>query len=204
MLLVDLSNNTCIPNTIKSLPSSCTYSNSQHIPLIENLFPGVILLNDYNDTILVDNVKRHLSGTFLIKFTNTTIVAQDKIYRNLEAPQMATIPAGLQPTPAERGLEKLLTIESLNELHLSNTHEIGTVKMGTIINGVSTMFFLLLLVAMGFLIFHLYKISQKSNAAKLNMENSYSSYAPAVILANTQPGNNKHSSNFRINDLPYF
>lgn len=202
--LIDLSNDTCIPNIIKGISSSCTYSNSQHVPSIENILPGVILLNEYNDTIIIDNAKRHLSGTFLIKFTNTTIAAQNQVYRNLEAPQIKTIPAVLQPTPLEKNLENLVTIESLNELHLNNSHEIKKIKMGTVINGVSTMVFLLLLVVIGSIILHLFKLSRRINVAQINMEEAHLPSGPAVILTNVQPRNIMPASSFRMNDIPYF
>lgn len=202
--LIDLRNNTCITNIIKSLSSYCTYTNSQHIPLIENILPGVILLNDYNDTILIDEVTHHLSGTFLIKFSNSTIMAQNKIFRNLEAPQIKTVPAVLQPTPSEKILENILTIESLRELHLNNTHTIRTLRVGTIINGVSTMVYLLILVVIGTLILHLYRISQRTSIMHLNTQNSYSPPGPGAILTNIQPTNNTLPSTFRINNIPYF
>lgn len=202
--VIDLTNNTCITNIINSLPSYCTYTNSQHIPSIENILPGVILLNDYNNTISIDGVNHHLSGTFLIKFTNSTIVAQNKTYRNLEAPKITNIPAVLQPTPSETNLENILTLESLNELHINNTRSIETLTMGTIINGGSTMVFLLSLIAIGSLILHLYRMSERVKMVYLNTENSSPPAEKGINLTNIQPTNNIHASSYRINNIPYF
>lgn len=202
--LINLSNNTCSTNIINSLPSYCTYTNSQHIPSIENILPGVILLNDYNGTILIDEVKHHLFGTYLIKFSNTTIVAQDKIYRNFEAPQIEPVPAVLQHTPSEKSLENILTLESLNDLHISNIRRIKTLALGTIINGGSTMVFLLAFVAIGSLILHLYKNSRRVNVVHLNAENAASPSETGITLTNIQPTNNMRTSSYRINNIPYF
>lgn len=197
--LIDLSKDNCIPNVIKGLESSCPFLNNQHIPRIEKIFPGVILLNDFNDTIEIDKNRQYLCGTFLIKFTNSTIVAENKTYLNFEAPQIETIPSVLQPTPIETNLENLLTIESLHELHINNTHEIKNIKFGTIINGVSSMFIFISLAATIFSILCFLKFPKNTN-----VPNSYSPTSPAVILANVQPGINPQNPTLRFNDVPYF
>ncbi|XP_075157913.1 uncharacterized protein LOC142231180 [Haematobia irritans] len=191
-------NDPCIPRIINSQKSSCTYTNSKHIPQIENLNQGVILLNDYNDSILINEAKRNLAGTILIKFMNSTITAQGKMYRNLEAPKVKIISAMLQPTPEEENLENLLTIESLNELHLNNTHELQTIKLGTVINGSSTIILILLASIIGFIILRASKTSPNMNRTIANKQEIQFPNAPTVILANRTP------SNLRLNDIPYF
>lgn len=197
--LVDLSKNDCIPNVIKGLASSCPFLTNPKTPQIEEIFPGVILLNDFRDTVEIDRIKQPLSGTFLIKFTNSTIVIQNNTYRNYEYSEIRTIPTLLQPTPVETRLENILTFETLQELHINNTHEIQTIKFGTIVNGVSSMLFFFLLAAAVFLILYLFKITKKTT-----VPNSYSPTPPAVILTNVQPTVSPSPPILRFNDIPYF
>lgn len=45
--IVDIRNNTCIPNLLKSQPATCNTMNNQHIPTIDEISTGVLLLNHF-------------------------------------------------------------------------------------------------------------------------------------------------------------
>lgn len=122
--LTNISNDTCIPRLLKSLNSSCTTSNNQHILSIDEIESGMLLLNRFNGTILIDDIKHTLVGTFLLKFHNSSIRINNAYYRNFEASALKIMPAIIQPSPEEVRRINLLSLEALNELHLNNTKEI--------------------------------------------------------------------------------
>lgn len=122
--LVDISNTSCIPRLIRSLNSSCTTTNAQHIPTIEEIQSGVLLLNQFNGNITINNLDHDLNGTYLLKFHNTSVKINNQYFRSFEASSLQIMPAVMQPTPQEKGRINLLSLESLSELHLNNTKEI--------------------------------------------------------------------------------
>ncbi|XP_049311122.1 uncharacterized protein LOC125778299 [Bactrocera dorsalis] len=131
----NISDTKCIPNLISGQNSTCVMSNNHHIPLIEEIESGVILLNNYNASIYIDETMRNLSGTFLIKFHNSTIKANNKIFSNIEASPLQMIPALMQPTPFESDRINLLSLEALNELQINNTEVISTIQKHLKIGG---------------------------------------------------------------------
>lgn len=133
--IIDITNNTCIPNIINNRNSSCVTSNNHHISPIEEIESGVILLNGYNGSIYIDETYRSLSGTFLIKFHNSTIKANNRTFSNMEASPLKMIPALLQPTPFEIDHINLLSLEALNELQINNTETISTIQKNLEIGG---------------------------------------------------------------------
>lgn len=41
--ILDISNNTCLPNILKSRPSKCNHTNDQHIPTVNEISEGLVL-----------------------------------------------------------------------------------------------------------------------------------------------------------------
>lgn len=132
--LVDLKYEKCIPNLLKGLNSSCTFSNNDHIPTIEEIRPGMILLNDFHSKVNTSSGEFPLNGTFLIKFRNESIAINEKVFRSIELPSLEAIPAVAQLPPIEQEKLNLLTIESLHALHINNTHAIKSLQIGEMIN----------------------------------------------------------------------
>lgn len=132
--LVNISNDTCIPPLLNGMNSSCPISHSYHVPQIENISPGVILLNDFIGTINNETV----NGTFLIKFHNVTLQINDKVYRNLEAPLLEVSPPTIQQTPVEDEFISLLSLEMLNHLHINNTKSIHELKSDSVVTKYTT------------------------------------------------------------------
>lgn len=142
-VLLDISNSSCIPKMLNSLDSSCDITTAYHIPEIEVITPGLILLNDFSDKIMVDGEQKKLNGTFLVKFNNETIYIRDQKFSNFESIHLQTKPAIYQPTPLEKQNIRLLSLEALEELHLNNTKQIELLKTTTNVIGVSTIGFIL-------------------------------------------------------------
>lgn len=142
----------CIPKLINNLNSSCILSNGHHIPLVEEIDSGIILLNDYNGSIIVNEEKYNISGTFLIKSHNTTIKVENRTFNNWQASPLQTMPAMMQLTPFEKGRINLLSLEALNELQINNTDIITTVKSRLIIgeitfSGISLVIIIVIIIA---------------------------------------------------------
>lgn len=122
--LLNLRNNTCIKNILKSLVSECDKINGQHIPTIEEISPGVLLINNFAGSIKVDTTPRHLNGTFLIKFSNSTININDQEFTAVTTSTIQALPAILQPAPREKQYRELLSLEMMKDLHINNTNRI--------------------------------------------------------------------------------
>lgn len=52
----------------------------RHIPTIEEISPGTILLNQYNGTDYINGQSQNLSGTYVLQFHNVTVKISDKSY----------------------------------------------------------------------------------------------------------------------------
>lgn len=132
--IIDLSNSTCIPNILKSIPADCDIINNQHIPTIEEITPGIILLNNFNGTILVDTLPQKLNGTFLVKFRDVHIKINDQLFISKEVSHFQALPAILHPLHKEKEAKKVLSLEMMEELHINNTNVIEMLQSESMTN----------------------------------------------------------------------
>uniref|UniRef100_A0A0K8V790 Retrovirus-related Env polyprotein from transposon gypsy n=1 Tax=Bactrocera latifrons TaxID=174628 RepID=A0A0K8V790_BACLA len=126
--VVDLSNDTCINNLLKSRLPNCMEVDNQHIPTIEEMGPGIILLNKYNGEISISNESTFLNGNFIILYTNVTIAINGKKFYNEERTAGKPLPAILQPSSAPLNIEEFLSLEMLKQLHFNNTKEVSLLE----------------------------------------------------------------------------
>lgn len=190
--LINLSNDNCIKNILSQNKPSCTTSNVQHIPRIEEISDGIILLNDVNETISTEVMKYDLKGTFVIKFENSTIRIGEKSYKNFEAPQLIPIPASMQQTPVEEARLNLLSLESLQELHFNNTKVIHNLKKEAWIRNFAIFITFLITVILAV---WLLKKSRKRAVTTLVLQPTN---VPQIEESKIE------TSITRIHDLPYF
>ena len=122
--LINIRNSTCIPNLLKSLNSTCNIINNQHVPTVEEISQGVLLVNQFHGNINIDNIPQKLSGTFLIKFHNVTVSIEEKSYKSKERTSLQVLPAILQPTTYEKQYRELMSLEMMKELQINNTNQI--------------------------------------------------------------------------------
>ncbi|XP_065356226.1 probable cyclin-dependent serine/threonine-protein kinase DDB_G0292550 [Calliphora vicina] len=61
-------NDTCVTNLLRGN----TATNNNHIPTIEEIAPGLILLNQHNGTVYINNEPRTFIGTYLLQYQNTS------------------------------------------------------------------------------------------------------------------------------------
>lgn len=126
--IVDISKNECIPNLLWSRQTNCTEINNQHIPSVEEILPGTLLLNQYNGSILVNSDAINLTGSFIIQYHNVSITINKQNYVSHEIPGSKPLPAIIQPDSHVKKYEELLTLEMMKELHLKNTKYIEQIK----------------------------------------------------------------------------
>lgn len=120
-----IENNTCISNLLNSKTSNCTVTDNKTVPTVEEVSPGVILLNNFNETILINNVAQRLIGSYVIQYSNTTLSISDKSYSFFEISHIQPLPAILQPRESVLSIEETLSLESIKEIQISNTKAIN-------------------------------------------------------------------------------
>lgn len=126
--IVDISNSTCIPHLLKSRTPNCITINNQHIPTVQEVLPGIILLNQFNDTVCIDKEEISLTGSFAIQYHNSTITINNQTFLSNEISSSKPLPAVLQPNATLTAEEELLSLEMMKELHLKNINYIETLK----------------------------------------------------------------------------
>ncbi|XP_036328298.1 uncharacterized protein LOC118740746, partial [Rhagoletis pomonella] len=119
--IVDISNTTCVPQLLRSKPAECTLVNNQHIPSVENISPGIILLNQYNGPIKIDNQQINLVGSYAVQYHNSTVLIDNQQYSFTEILSSKPLPAILQPNTISNKEEEILSLEMLKQLHMNNT-----------------------------------------------------------------------------------
>ena len=120
----NVSNSACLPKLLHGQSSACTMTNAQHIPQIEEINPGILLLNAYNGTIEIGEKLVNLEGTFLLEFHNATIKANQRTYESRQISKAKPLPAIIQPGNISLSFEEILSLKMLKELHSVNTEEI--------------------------------------------------------------------------------
>lgn len=107
-------------------PPNCIEIDNSHIPTVEEISPGTLLLNKFNGTILVDGEAKDLTGTFIIQYQNATLMVNRQAYTAREVSILKPLPPIVQPT--FRTFEEVLTLQAMKELHLNNTGHIKLIE----------------------------------------------------------------------------
>lgn len=126
--LKKLENNSCLVNLINSKTTNCSVIDNRHIPTIEEISPGTILLNQYSGVVYVNEESQNLTGTYVLQFHNTTIKILDKSYDFSETTIIQPLPAILQPKHTSLNIEETLSLEIIKELHTNNTEAINLLR----------------------------------------------------------------------------
>lgn len=201
--LINISNTSCIPKILKSLAAKCNATNTQHIPTVEEISPGIILLNNFNGTILIDTLPQTLNGTFLIKFDNLTLNIEGRPFVSKSKSKFQVLPAILHPLPNEEDLKKILSLEMLNELHINNTETLELLQTESNINKFSS-YTLIAITSLMFLA--ITYLCRKHGNTKIIIENEKISQKPQLAEATQSTPNPEppSSSKQKLNDIPYF
>lgn len=129
--VLDISNTSCLPNLLNSRPSKCHQTNSQHIPSVEEISEGVILLNQYDGEIIINSETQKLNGTYLIKFSNSSIKIDNMKFIATEKSAVQALPAILQHTPEEDEYREIMSVQLLKDLNIENTKTIELLQQDT-------------------------------------------------------------------------
>lgn len=205
--ILNLDNDSCLANIIKSKPSNCSVIDNRKIPTIEEISPGTILLNQFNDTIYINTEPQRLTGTFIIQYHNASVMISEKTFNFFETTNLQPLPAILQPKLSNLNIEETLSLEMIKELQTNNTEAIDLLgtkhKWGLTINcGLSSMAFfvmIILLIKTG-----LFKKEKEFNVTP-QVINSYQ--CPSVDLSMPEPSRRQETGSHgvqRISNIPYF
>lgn len=126
--IVNISNSTCIPNLLKSLKGTCNKINNNHIPIIDEISEGILLLNQFDDIITINDNSYHINGTFLINFHNVTVFINGTTFISKEVSTFKVLPAILQPTPSETEYRHLLSLKAIKQIQINNINQIDLLQ----------------------------------------------------------------------------
>lgn len=160
--IIDITNSTCIPHLLNSRASNCTRINNQHVPSVEEVAPGILLLNQYTGSIEVNEEMIPLDGSYLIQFHNTSIRIQNQVFKSTEVVGYKPLPAVLQPTSIRKDTEELLSLQMIKELHAKNSEYIDLLETRNKYNGAAIITLLILFAAL--IIVYLLKLKKKKNS----------------------------------------
>lgn len=114
----------CIPNLLSGIPSICPTTNHHHLPIVEEVMSGLVLLNGYKGVITIDKEEISLNGTFVIKFHNTSLMIGDKSFFSKEITMARPLPAIVQSSNKVSSYDEVLSLELMKTLHFNNLEEI--------------------------------------------------------------------------------
>lgn len=198
--LTNLTNDKCVSRLIHGLESFCNVTNNHHIPTIEEISAGIILLNNFNGSCFYKNTSHNLNGTFLIKFHNETVNVNNKIFSNIDIPQMNINPPIIQPTPIEISRHNVLSLEALEELHIKNTNKINKIQSHIVISKISS-FVSIGSIALLIIVIIVFK-KQRKNVEFVIQQPELASPNPVIHISPTT------TADFpifpKLNNLPYF
>lgn len=194
--IVDLTNTTCIPNIMKSTKATCSVINNHHLPQIEEISTGIVILNGFNGSIAIGPTEQHLDGTFLIKFHNTSIIVNEQIFTSKEESNHHILPAIFQLTPEEKQYRKFLSLEMMDELHINNTNQIELLQSETTVHRFTMIGIIAFIITLT--IITLYLKSMKNNTTKLIVQNLNPDLPQSNQIPEVQP------PKLGFNNIPYF
>lgn len=197
----DISESKCLPKLIRSKPSNCTLINNHRLPMVQEILPGSLLLNQFNGTIFIGHESYDLNGTFLIKFYNETVSVNDRIFSLSETTISKPLPAVIQPRMDNPYIEETLTLESVREMHVNNSRAIALLndqsQWGDVIS------YSLVILVILLIIFVCPKKRCKSTNEKypINCNLSPSTPIQNIYVSDAETGGYPIS---RITQIPYF
>ncbi|CAD7003247.1 unnamed protein product [Ceratitis capitata] len=93
--------------------------------IVENISPGIILLNQYKSTIEIDSQKIDLEGSYAVQFHNSTVIIDNQKYPSIEILTGKPLPAILQSNIPSK---EILSLKMMKELHINNTKRLAALE----------------------------------------------------------------------------
>lgn len=125
----NVTNDNCISKIMVNAYHNCSVTNSEHIREVEEIDTGILLLNNYKGNITTGNTVRNLSGTYLVKFNNSSIRVGDTNFTAEESTYARPLPAMLQHSQTRDDIEEVLSLQLLKSLHVKSNKRIERLNM---------------------------------------------------------------------------
>jgi len=196
--LEDLSQNSCLPKLLGGEQAMCEFTNADHVPILEEIDEGIILVNDFNGTITWPGNAKQIKGTYLINFWNETIIINGEEFSNTEI-QVAepSIPL-IQIAPVEIERLRILSLKALEGLHIDNTEKLQKLQTHSSVNRIS---FIASIVSLAILTLTLHWCKGRKKTINLqlgNIEPEIPKVTPTPPAATYQPPSTQ------FNNIPFF
>lgn len=165
----DITNSSCIPNLLKSIPSTCRKSNNLDIPSLELIQDGLLLFNKYNGSILINGNHININGTFVVQYNNATITVGNLTFSHYGKQSSKPLPAILSSLQSNHYFEESLSLQLVKELHLNNSKTIQLIKKENNVNlwestvAIIICVIIIIKIALKFATKMKYKINSKKN-----------------------------------------
>lgn len=212
--ILDISKTTCIPHLLRSIDATCNKINNQHVPTIDEISEGILLLNQFSGIIKIADTLHNLNGTFLIKFHNTTVSINERLFISKEESTFHALPAILQLNPKEEEYRELLSLEMMKALHINNTNEIKLLQAEKNTHQI-TNYTLFACIGVFVIIVVICKLKPGKNQTKIVIEKAEmipeKHNVPEKIICNNSVQTSSFSiphysntSHHKFNNIPYF
>lgn len=132
--LLDLSNDTCVNALLNLKEPVCKRVNNQHIPDVEEILPGTLLLNDFSGLVSLDEKLLKLQGSFIIQYRNSTVTIGENIYKSKETSTVEPEPPLFQLTAEKSKIDEVLSLQMVKELNINNTRVLEKLRSEGIID----------------------------------------------------------------------
>lgn len=176
--LKDVSTDECISNLIIGHDSKCTYENIVHHPIVTEMSPTILLLNQVNDSLknTCGVSDRNLVGSFLITYQNCSVTIQNTTFTNriIDAVEHPIFSLSTGLNVVKRNIEQPTDIHSLNRLHHKNLEHLEDLRFTTVTHHWTIVggFSFTTLIIITFIIFTLFKFRTKSAKRHINPSKS--------------------------------
>jgi len=201
--LNNISNSDCIPLLLNSKKHNCPVINNQHVPSVQEITEGMVLLNQFNGPLtMFGNTSYQLEGTFLIKFHNITITVGRRNFVSKEMSFYNPLPAVLQLAANKTQIEEVLSLEMIKQLQTSNIDKLSfTSTTGKVV--FTSNLVLLVILAVGLLLIFIKRRTQRNSEVNLTTV-VREEPAPRIVNLEMTSSNNPQQELRSANDLPAY
>lgn len=204
--IMDITNSTCIPPLLQSRTPTCTMVNNQHIPSVELLSPGLLLLNQYKGTANIDDEEVNLNGTYVIHFHNSSISIEGNTFTHSEETYLKPLPAVLQPSSQPTEIQEILSLEMIRELQINNTNHMSLIEDKSEFSVITNYSLSSIVVIIGIYMAVNSYLRRRAKSTKINITTTIKEKEDTSTGSEAGPasGTSNTPKPSRVNQIPYF